>query len=216
MLNKDVLLEAKKIKITPDTNVPVTDYTVGSDEKPTPAEDTTDTKDYTTEETDAEPNDYTEGADDGTDAADAEDPEGDSADTTGDEPNDYTDGADADGGDAGNAGDTAMDPPPDPVEDPEEAKKNLSLLSDFIQLFRTLKSTSNKISDMKKTNILSANILNQINKNINLLEETVFQFVHRVFPSKKYIENLYQYNCFIQALKINIEMMKKIKYLDIG
>jgi cobalamin biosynthesis protein CobT len=198
-----ILTEAKKAVIKPGKKLGNTDYTVGSDEEPDDGTQDTAT-DYTDEETDADP-------------TDTPDTEGDNTDTTDDTDDsgatDYTNTPD----DTDNTDDTTADSTADePDANPDDENKKLALLTDFISFYRNIKDIIDKIADIKKTNLMLASVLNQVNKNLSILEENVFQFVSRVFPSKKYVENLYQYNCFIEAFKINIEMLKKIKYLDIG
>jgi len=211
---RDIVTEAKKAtapaKPGKRTSIVVkppkkggTDYTDGADD---PVDDGTqdDSTDYTDQEMDADPTDT---PDDTTDTGDTTD----NADDTSGDSTDYTQTQD----DTPDAGDVADDTTDD-AETPEDANKKLGLLTDFIQFYRNIKDVIEKIADTKKPNLLLASVLNQVNKNLGILEENVFQFIYRLFPTKKYVENLYQYNCFIEAFKINIEMLKKIKYLDIG
>jgi hypothetical protein len=186
------------------------------------AGDTGEGVDYTQEETDAEP-DPNANPDDTADTTDATDYTEDNA----DDPNANPD----DTGDQGDTTDYTQDQGDDPNADPnadmgdqgdpnadetsiEDKEKNYSLIGDFINLYKVLKENIDKISSIKKEDIFMSSIINQVVKNLAVLEDNMFQYIYAVFKSKTYVENLYQFNCFIEALKINIEMLKKIKDLQ--
>jgi hypothetical protein len=183
---KTVVLEAKKkITIKPDKDA--SDYAANADTDNAP--DTTDTEDDVAPDT--------------TD--------------TGDETTDYTDEGDNTDeedstGDTGGDSDTPEDA--SPAIPTTDMKKNSALLKDFIALYKLIESTIDRLADVKKGDLLVSSIIVQIMKNLSTTEKQIFNYIHQSFSNNSYVSNLYQYNYFIEALKINMEMMKKIKNLN--
>ena len=125
------------------------------------------------------------------------------------------DGADVgDGTDDTTSDDTTTDDTTDTNEDTEsedEMKNKRLLLDDFINLYQSIKATIIKIDSIDNKNILSAkNVLGQISKNFDNLLKQIFEYISFNYSKNKYVYNLYKYNQFIEALRINIKMLKKI------
>lgn len=195
----DIVMEAKKPKeikksIKVDDPPEDSDYTEGSDDDSTTGSNTNEEPedDESTNETD----DYTTGSDEdfSTDETTSE-PSDDSSDGNTD---DSTDDDDDDGN----------------VDQPgSENVKNNALMKDYSKLYQLLKSINTKFNSYSKNDILINKIISQVSKNITALQKELFDYMIFSFETKKYVENLYQYNFFIQAVKINIEILKKIDVL---
>lgn len=195
-----------------------------------------DTTDYTTEETDE--NEAIDATDETTDEGEPtddesvdytaytaeeeeSDPEEDGADSTDDTTEDATDDTestdytettdeDSDSTDGGSEEDTSEDSESGIEEDPKEKENMRILLEDFINLYFMVKNTITKLSNIDKSNIVINKIVSQISSNLNVLKKQLFDFIIFNFPKGKYVTNLYKYNYFLEAFKINVEMLKKI------
>lgn len=198
--------------------------------------DDEDTTDYTTEETDE--NEAIDATDETTDEGEPtddesvdytaytaeeeeSDPEEDGADSTDDttedsaddtESTDYTETTDedSDSTDGGSGEDTSEDSESGIEEDPKEKENMRILLEDFTNLYFMVKNTITKLSNIDKSNVAINKIVSQISSNLNVLKKQLFDFIIFNFPKGKYVTNLYKYNYFLEAFKINVEMLKKI------
>lgn len=207
----DILTEAKKKPTVIKPDKPKSkDYAdpaddVNADEGSDYTDDTTDT---TADDTETDATDYTDEEKDVEPTADPTDDTGD----TGDEGTDYADSGDTSGDttdDSTDTGDTGDSP-----EDIADLEKNISLIKDFLEFYALIKGNIERLSSLKKSDLTISSIINRVTLNLGYLETIVFHYIYRIFNSKSYVENLYQYQCFIQAFKINIEIVKKIKDLD--
>lgn len=215
----DILLEAKgdkkpaakptKINVKNDND---TDYTADTpapeDDDTTPAPDSTpedsDTPDTGTDDggDDTDSTDYTEQTDE---LSVDDDDSGDDTPTDGDDsPDDSSDSTSNTNTDT----DDSVDGEQDDKGNENELKR--ILLEDFINLHALVKNTINKLSNIDKSNIVINKIVGQITTNLNKLKKQLFDFITFTFSTKSYASNLYKYNYFVEALKINVEMLKKI------
>lgn len=87
--------------------------------------------------------------------------------------------------------------------------RNTSLIYDYIQLYNTIKSIITKVNSMNKTDILRNKTIIQVSKNLNILLNTLHKYIIKSFDKNSYVFNLYQFNLFIHAINVNIEMIKK-------
>lgn len=87
--------------------------------------------------------------------------------------------------------------------------RNASLIYDYIQLYNTIKSIITKVNSMNKTDILRNKTIIQVSKNLNILLNTLHKYIIKSFDKNSYVFNLYQFNLFIHAINVNIEMIKK-------
>lgn len=186
---------------TDETEEETTDYTSETDDSDEETEnDTTDDEpvDYTAEEEESDPEE------DGADATD---------DTTDDtESTDYTETTDddSDSTDSGDEGDDTENSESGEEQDPKEKENMRILLEDFTNLYFMVKNTITKLSNIDKSNVVINKIVTQISSNLNVLKKQLFDFIIFNFPKGKYVTNLYKYNYFLEAFKINVEMLKKI------
>lgn len=190
--NFSVLLEANKksIKIDSDENI---DYDNVEDEQ----------------SDDDINNDDSEGMDDSTDYTSDTDDDSSSFDDSSNSTS-----TDNDGYSSSNSGDDGS-LSSESIDDKSEVEKNALIMSDFQNLYYFIKNILEKVSVTDKGNMLVNTIISQVANNLSLLQAKLYNYIVNNF-SKKYISNLYQYNFFIEALKINIEMLKKIKDFDIN
>lgn len=174
-----------------------TDYTNENDED---EEDTTPDETADTEEPEEDTDESTEDDDSDEDSATdytSEDEESDpNADGDSDDDSESTDDTD---------GETEEE-----QTNPTEHENNRILLDDFSNLFYLVKSTISKLESVDKSNIAINAIITRISMNLSLLKKQLFEYIIYTFPSGKYVSNLYKYNYFMEALKVNVEMLKKI------
>lgn len=166
--------------------------------------------------------DYTDGAD-GDNLDDGGEAGEDNEDDTG---TDYTDGAD-DGGldDDGTddaaaddgGGDTGAGAPmgageetDDQIKERHLKVKNLLLLKSMIALFSNIKKYADIVTNMEKSNVIFSAIQTTVAKNFNKLYGLIHKYILYYYDHMSYEYNLYTYNYFIEAAKVNIEMISKI------
>jgi len=194
----------------------VTDYT-SEEEEVEPTENSDDnqaTQDETDpEEGEGETTDYTDEEGDGGDETNDSEDTGDE----GDGSTDYTDGAGDETDDSVNYGsdDTAdgsdgTETDADDGSDANDTDKNRLILEDFVSLYYLTKNSISKLTNIDKTDIFVNKIITQVISNLSTLQKQLFEFITCAFSNNKYVNNLYQYNYFLEAFKINVEMLKKI------
>jgi hypothetical protein len=173
------------------TDTDATDDTTNTD-------DTEDANDYTSDDetdTDIDP----DGPDDGTDE-----------DTT-DGANDYT--SDGDTPDVtADADSTTEDTPPDETDVDKERSR--ILLNDFVRMYYSIQDIITTLNDASRDNIVINKIISQVTYNVTRLSDIIYDYIVFSFSKNKYVQNMYKYNYFIEALKINVEMLKKIQVFD--
>lgn len=167
--------------------------------------------------------DYTEETDSSDDGDDA--PSEDEADPADDDSTDYTvdteevspddsdedapsddDSTDTDSTDSDSTNET-------PETTPADVELSRQLVEDFSKLYRLCDSTVMKLTQVDKSNILVNQIVTRIISNINQISKHLFDYIVYQFDKGKYPYNLYRYNQFVEAFRINVEMLKKINVL---
>lgn len=176
----------------PEMNDEATDYSESAedtaedteDDHPASEEDTGEEEtDETSEDDDMEATDYDEGAE-GEDMGDEEaDPEAD----TGEE-------------------DTSEEETP---EDDGDKSKNTYLIRDFIELFYTTKNMIEKLNNVSKTTLVKSKVYLQVIENLSDMNNVLYEYITHDFSKKSYVFNLYQFNLFLECIKVNIEIIKK-------
>ena len=144
--------------------------------------------DLDVDDNDSPPEDATEGVDDGTSALD------DDQDANDDQDNEQPE-------------DT---PEEDSNENTDESENNAALLRDSIDLYYNIKQNIDKIDKLSYNNNLINKTNIQVKQNLSKLLEYLYDFITIRFKKNKYIDNLYMYDYFIEAYKINVEILKKI------
>lgn len=207
--NITAVTEADK-DVTPDEDDTSVDYTEEA-ESDIPADNTDDNN--PDEDT---PSDYTEEAESTEDDTGTEDEAGGESNTD-DNPTDYTD--EIDGGDddtvqSTDDNDNATDSSDEQSDENKNAdSRNVSLIDDMIALYYSLKSTMGKLDNYTQMSILGNKVIVQVKTNLSELLDSVFSYINDNFKKNTYAKNMYMYNAFIEAYKVNIEMLKKIELL---
>lgn len=219
--NISAVTEAKKDKTTLDvTDIDdSTDYTSEADEE-IGDDDNSSSDDTPDENEDVEATDYTEdnNTDDDTESEDNENSD-ESDDQSSDdiEPTDYTSEVDdTESDDATSSDDGMSDSSTESVDSNEptdDDKKNAVLIKDMTAVYYSIKSTNTKLDNHGSIDILTNRILVQVKKNLTELQSTIYDYILNGFKSNTYAKNLYVYSSFIEAYKINIEMLRKIEVL---
>lgn len=191
----------------------LTGYTSEDEEEP----DEEDYIDYTSTEDEIEPSDddpEEEESDDYTEDSDLEDDNQDNE--TGEdaegEPSDYTSGDSDELNEEPMIGEDQSEESEEEISDQE---KNKVIINDFINLYYLTKNSIKKLSNIDKTDIFINKIVSQVITNFNTLQKQLADFLVFRFLKNKYVNNLYQYNYFLEAFKINVEMLKKISVFTI-
>ena len=198
--SSDIVLEADDdvIDLTEDNNG--TDYTAEADKNIDESDsddksDTEDDDDDASQETDnpgepPEATDYTADADAGLDSPDNE---GSNNSETDSGTNDSTDS--------------------ESNEQSPDDKRNMALIDDMTALYYSVKSTLSKLDGCTQIDMIANKVIVQVKKNFADLMTAVYEYIINNFKGETYGKNLYMYNSFIEAYRINIEMLKKISVL---
>jgi len=175
----------------PEMNDEATDYSESAEDTaedteddPVSEEDTGEEEtDETSEDDDMEATDYDEGAEGEDMGVEEADPEAD----TGEE-------------------DTSEEETP---EDDGDKSKNTYLIRDFIELFYTTKNMIEKLNNVSKTTLVKSKVYLQVIENLSDMNNVLYEYITHDFSKKSYVFNLYQFNLFLECIKVNIEIIKK-------
>ena len=193
-----------------------------------PAEDEGTENDAGDEEPQEDTGEDDTGADDNADEGGDEAGEGDEGGT------DYTDmdAGDVEGGDDEGGDDTGDDAGDDSASDdtstddsgdgstPETDEqvnerhlkvKQLSLMNQMTGLHTSINTYLTQINDIERTNIYVSSIISTVIDNFNKLKDVIYKYIIYYFDNMSYEYNLYTFNYFIEAMKVNIELLAKIK-----
>lgn len=171
-----------------------------------------------------EATDYTEEADTGDaenddmedpNATDEENPDGEE--DTGDdmEATDYDEGnPDAEGeeGEADPEADTGEEDTSEEEATPSDdgdKTKNTYLVRDFIELYYTTRNMIEKLNNVTKTTLVKSKVYLQVIENLTDMNNVLYEYITHDFSKKSYVFNLYQFNLFLECIKVNIEIIKK-------
>lgn len=162
-----------------------------------------------------ETTDYTEDIEsgDGEGVDGGEGVEGEDPAEGGDETTDYTDGMDnpEDGGEGGEMPEDGTDPGAEPESD-ENEKRNKSLLhQDFIDLYYAVKAIIQKLNAVDKSNIMVNKVIIIVNQNLVELKKYLYSYIVYEFSKNRYVDTIYKYNYFLEALNINVAILRKTK-----
>ena len=161
-------------------------------------------------------NDYTTEADEKME--DVDESEDESGDDGGDaqdvEPTDYSTDVDTTDDESDDNSQDGYDneTPDNESKDPND-KQNISLMDDMVSLYYSIKATTNKLDNYTHMSVIGNKVIVQVKKNFSELLNIVYDYIVNEFKSASYAKNIYIYNAFIEAYKINIEMLKKIEIL---
>ena len=207
---------------TGDDNAEDNQEEEASDEEPAEDEGTED--DAGDEEPQEDAGEDDTGSDDNADEGGDEAGEGDEGGT------DYTDmdAGDVEGGDDEGGDDTGDDSSSDDTstddsgdgstpETDEQVNerhlkvKQLSLMNQMTGLHTSINNYLTQINDIERTNIYVSSIISTVIDNFNKLKDVIYKYIIYYFDNMSYEYNLYTFNYFIEAMKVNIELLAKIK-----
>ena len=76
-------------------------------------------------------------------------------------------------------------------------------------MYYSMKSAVDKLSKVNNLSIVTNKINIQVKQNLSELMDQLYDLITAKFSNNSYVKNLYTYNYFIEAYKINIEMLRK-------
>lgn len=101
-------------------------------------------------------------------------------------------------------------PEEEPVPDQQGDKsKNTYLIRDFIDLYYTINNIIEKLNNVSKTDLIKSKVYLQVIENLTESSNILYDYIVHEFNAKSYIFNLYQFNLFLECVKVNIEIIKK-------
>lgn len=89
--------------------------------------------------------------------------------------------------------------------------KQLSLMNQMTGLHTSINNYLTQINDIERTNIYVSSIISTVIDNFNKLKDVIYKYIIYYFDNMSYEYNLYTFNYFIEAMKVNIELLAKIK-----
>ena len=118
-----------------------------------------------------------------------------------------TDDASSDTGDG-----TGSEPESDEqVNERHRKTKQLTLMNQMIGLHTNINSYIEQLNGVERTNVFVSSIISTVSDNFNKLKEVIYKYIMYYFNNMSYEYNLYTFNYFIEAIKVNIELLAKIK-----
>lgn len=209
----EVILEARRqtIKIDAEDDTSSEDYTSDIEDSGDGTEDTS--TDYTSEDEEVEADADDEESEDDEESTDyTEDDSGEdeeSDDTTGEE------GEEDSSTDYTEEDSSAEETPPEDNSNPEDKNNKLILFNDMNTLLNMVINTTGKLNAANKSDLLTNRIINQVTKNLNTLIGIMRNYMTLRYLNESYPKCLAEYNFFLEAFKINVQILKKIGDLDI-
>ena len=119
-------------------------------------------------------------------------------------------------GDEGEGGEVTPDggesPDASPAQDSGKNSKvnTIVLLDNFISLYKMIDNTIKKISESRKDNILASVTFNQVRANLSRLAGVVYKYITLYYDGNDHALNLYNFKYFMEILKLNLEMIRKV------
>lgn len=92
-------------------------------------------------------------------------------------------------------------------ESQEDNAKNKYLINDFIELYNRLEEIIEKINNATKINKTRDPRSVQSRINMEQIKDVLYDYITTRFDQESYVFNLYQFNLFIQAINVNVELL---------
>lgn len=89
----------------------------------------------------------------------------------------------------------------------EDTAKNKYLINDFIELYNRLEEIIEKVNSEHKLNKIRDPRCVQSRNNMEQVKDVLYDYITSRFEHENYVFNLYQFNLFIQAINVNIELL---------
>lgn len=109
------------------------------------------------------------------------------------------------------AEDTTDEAPAENADQVQDTKRNSVLIEDFISLYYLIGTLNEKIGSIDKSNVNINRITHQVMANFMEIRKKIFKYIRYDFSSTNYIGNLYAYNSFIEASKVNSAILRESK-----
>ena len=142
------------------------------------------------------------------DAGDVEGGDDEGGDDTGDDAGDDSASDDTSTDDSGDGSTPETD---EQVNERHLKVKQLSLMNQMTGLHTSINNYLTQINDIERTNIYVSSIISTVIDNFNKLKDVIYKYIIYYFDNMSYEYNLYTFNYFIEAMKVNIELLAKIK-----
>ena len=142
------------------------------------------------------------------DAGDVEGGDDEGGDDTGDDAGDDSSSDDTSTDDSGDGSTPETD---EQVNERHLKVKQLSLMNQMTGLHTSINNYLTQINDIERTNIYVSSIISTVIDNFNKLKDVIYKYIIYYFDNMSYEYNLYTFNYFIEAMKVNIELLAKIK-----
>ena len=142
------------------------------------------------------------------DAGDVEGGDDEGGDDTGDDAGDDSSSDDTSTDDSGDGSTPETD---EQVNERHLKVKQLSLMNQMTGLHTSINTYLTQINDIERTNIYVSSIISTVIDNFNKLKDVIYKYIIYYFDNMSYEYNLYTFNYFIEAMKVNIELLAKIK-----
>ena len=142
------------------------------------------------------------------DAGDVEGGDDEGGDDTG---NDTGDDSSSDDTSTDDSGDGSTPETDEQVNERHLKVKQLSLMNQMTGLHTSINTYLTQINDIERTNIYVSSIISTVIDNFNKLKDVIYKYIIYYFDNMSYEYNLYTFNYFIEAMKVNIELLAKIK-----
>ena len=119
-------------------------------------------------------------------------------------------GADGEGGEPAPDGEGTPESTPTQDDGKNSKVNTIVLLDNFISLYKMIDNTIKKISESRKDNILASVTFNQVRANLSRLAGVVYKYITLYYDGNDHALNLYNFKYFMEILKLNLEMIRKV------
>ena len=93
--------------------------------------------------------------------------------------------------------------------DPDKFK-NLGLLDDMIEMYYQIKNNLSKTNKLLGHDMINNSVVLTAKQNLMKIQDYVYTYIVARFNKNTYIQNLYAFNYFIEAYKLNVELLRKV------
>ena len=92
-------------------------------------------------------------------------------------------------------------------------KKNndIILRDNYVNMYDNVTDFIRSIDNAEKTSVISSVTYSQVKQNLVKLREFILQYILMYYDNTEPDMNLYNYNYILQIMRINLEMIKKMK-----
>ena len=104
----------------------------------------------------------------------------------------------------------------DPKQLAEDDKKNniLHLRTNFINLYKEVDNFIYRISEGSIDNVIISATYRSVKENLIKIKNTIYTYIARYYDITDYDINLYNYSEFLEAVRINLAMVKVANNCD--